>query len=200
MRLDLQATLEQVEEQITLTSEHEFPLQLAMAKYHQHWARGMLGEAAESIPRMRRAIADWQATGAQAGKTAILGGLARVCLEAGQTEDGLACSAEAIDFCYRTSERFDEATQYWVRGELLGQQGASDQEVEADFQRSINVARQLNARLSELWATIHLCRLWQRQGKKEEARQALAEIYGWFTEGFDSPVLLAARQLLEKLQ
>jgi hypothetical protein len=82
---------------------------------------------------------------------------------------------------------------------LLGQQGASDQEVEADLQRSIDVARQRNARLIELYATIHLCRLWQRQGRKEEARQALAEIYGWFSEGFDSPILLTARQLLEEL-
>jgi hypothetical protein len=71
--------------------------------------------------------------------------------------------------------------------------------VEAEFQRSINVARQLNARLSELRATIHLCHLWQRQGRKKEAQQALAKIYGWFTEGFDRPVLLSARQLLDEL-
>jgi len=200
VHMDLQATLEQAEEQIALTSEHGFPQHLAVAKYHLHWARGMSGEAADSIPRMRQAISDWQATGAQSAKAAILGGLARVCLEAGQTEEGLALLAEALDFCYRTGERFDEATQYWVRGELLGQQGASDQEVEADLQRSIDVARQRNARLIELYATIHLCRLWRRQGRKEEARQALVGIYGWFTEGFDSPVLLAARQLLDDLQ
>jgi hypothetical protein len=148
---------------------------------------------------MRQAIAAWEATGAQCGKSAALGGLARVCLEAGQTEEGLTYIAEGIDHGYQTGERFDEATQYWIRGELLGQHGASDQEVEADFQRSIKVARQLNARLSELRATVHLCRFWQRQGRKEEARPALAEIYGWFTEGFDSPVLLEAKQLLEEL-
>ena len=191
--------LEHAEEQITLAGEHGFPIHLAIATYHQQWAHGISGEAAESIPRMLRAIAAWEATGAQCGKAAILTGLAMVCLEAGQTEDGLAYSAEAIDLCHRTGERYDEATQYWVRGELLGQQGASDQEVEADFKQAIDVARQLNARLSELRATIRLCRLGLRQGKKEEARQALAEIYGWFTEGFDSPVLLAARQLLEEL-
>ncbi len=199
VRMDPQGVLKYVGEQIALTSEHRFPLQLAMAKYHLHWARGMSGEAAESIPRMLQAVADWQATGAQCGKSANLGGLARVCLEAGQTEDGLSFSAEAIDHRRRTGERFYEAEQYWIRGELLRQQGASDQEVEAEFQRSINVARQLNARLSELQATICLCRLWQQQGRKEEARPALAEIYGWFTEGFDSPDLLAAKQLLEEL-
>jgi len=196
---DTQAVLEQVEEQIVLTREQGFPLQLAMANNYKYWARGMSGKAAESIPRMRQAIANWEATGAQCGKSAALGGLAMVCLEAGQTEKGLAYIAEGIDHGYQTGERFAEATLHWVRGELLAQQGTSDQEVEADFQRAIHIARQLNARLSELRATTRLCRLWQRRGKKEEARRVLSEIYGWFSEGFDSPVLLAAKKLLDEL-
>jgi adenylate cyclase len=191
--------LEHAEEQITLASEHGFPIHLAIAKYHQQFARGISGEAVESIPLMLQAVADWEATGAQCGKAAILGGIAGVCLEAGQTEDGLEYSAAAIDLCQKTGEQYDEATQYFVLGELLEQQGACKQEVEANFQNSISIARQLNARLSELRATIRLCRFWQRQGRQEEARQALGEIYGWFSEGFDSPVLLAASQLLEEL-
>jgi tetratricopeptide (TPR) repeat protein len=199
VRMDPKGLLKYVEEQISLTSEHGFPLQQAMAKYHLNWARGMSGEAAESIPRMRQSIVDWQATGAQCGKSGVLGGLAMVCLEAGQTTEGLALSTAAIDFRGRTGERYYEAEQYWIRGELLRQQGASHQEVEAEFQQAIKVARQLNARLPELQATIRLGRFWQRQGKEEKARQALAEIYGWFTEGFDSPDLLVARQLLREI-
>ncbi len=194
-----QAVLDQVEEQIALTSEHGFPVQLAMANNYKYWALGMTGEPAASLPPMRQAVADWLATGAKCGLAAVLGGLAMISLEAGQTENGLAYLAEGIDHAGRTGERFYKAEQYWLRGELLRQQGASDQEVEAEFRRSIDVARQLNARLSELRATIRLSRFWQLQGRVEEARQALAEIYGWFSEGFDSPDLLVARQLLEDL-
>ena len=153
----------------------------------------------ESIPPMRRALADWEATGAQLGKTALLGGLAQVSKEASQIEDGLAFLAAAVGHGERTGERYYESDQYRIRGELKWAHGASNHDVEADFRRAINVARQLNARLPQLRATIALCRLWQQQERKEEARRALAEIYGWFSEGFDEPTLVEARQLLQTL-
>jgi predicted ATPase len=85
-----------------------------------------------------------------------------------------------------------------LRGELLQQRG-DDVEAEASFDRAIDVARRQQARSWELRATVSLCRLWQRQGKREEARQRLERIYGWFTEGFDTPDLIEARTLLADL-
>jgi len=196
---DAQAVIDQAGEQIALSSQHGFPIHRAIAEFHLQWARGVSGEAADAIPRMRRAVADWRATGARCGEAAILGAIAGVCLEAGQTADGLADVAAAIELCRLTGESYDEPNQYWIRGELLEQGGAGDQEVEAHLRRAISIARQHQSRLSELRATTHLARFWQRRGRNEEARAALAEIYGWFREGFDSPVMLAARQLLDEL-
>jgi tetratricopeptide (TPR) repeat protein len=196
---DIQAILETVDEQMTLASEHGFPIHLAIARYHKYFAIGVSSEAPESVQEMRQAIADWQATGAQCGKAAMLGGIARACLRVGQTEDGLTCISEALSLIRQKGERYDEATQYRIRGELLLEQGACVHEVEASFKQAIEVAHQLDARLSELWATTSLARLWQQQDRGEEARHALAAIYSWFDEGFDSPVLRAARSLLAEL-
>ena len=74
-----------------------------------------------------------------------------------------------------------------------------DAEAEASFHKAVEVARRQQAKSWELRATVSLCRLWRKQGRVDEARQMLAEIYNWFTEGFDTPDLQEARTLLEKL-
>ncbi len=115
----------------------------------------------------------------------------------GQAEEGLRVVEEALAFVERTEERFYEAELHRLKGELLLAQegkrqkpalglveGAKIEEVEECFQKAINIDRQQEAKSWELRAATSLARLWQQQGKKEEARQLLAEIYGWFTEGF----------------
>jgi predicted ATPase len=84
-------------------------------------------------------------------------------------------------------------------GELLLMKGVHEGEVERHFQKAFDVAREQSAKSLELRATMSLARLWQKQGKKEEARQRLAEIYDWFTEGFDTHDLVEAKALLEEL-
>ena len=76
---------------------------------------------------------------------------------------------------------------------------ASFHQAESCFQHAIEVARRQSAKSWELRAAMSLSRLWQKQGKREEARQLLAEVYGWFTEGFDTPDLKEAKALLEEL-
>ena len=76
---------------------------------------------------------------------------------------------------------------------------ANEGEVEACFRQALKIARRQNAKSWELRATMSLCRLWQVQGRKDEARQVLAEIYGWFTEGFDTADLTEAKALLKAL-
>lgn len=100
----------------------------------------------------------------------------------------------------RNRDCYYDAELHRLRGELLLVTGATEAEAEICFQQAIEIARQQSAKSWELRATTSLARLWQRQGKKAEARQMLAEIYGWFTEGFDTANLKDAKALLEELQ
>jgi len=107
---------------------------------------------------------------------------------------------EALAFVERTEERFYEAELYRLQGELLLQQSEhSAPAAAASFQKAMTIAHHQQAKSLELRAVMSLSRLWQQQGKKEEARQMLAEIYGWFTEGFDTKDLQEAKELLEEL-
>ena len=105
---------------------------------------------------------------------------------------------EALARAGRTGVGYYEAELHRIKGELLLQFGVQSlgsrvQEAEACFQKALEVARSQSAKSLELRAAMSLSRLWQRQGKKEEARQLLGEIYGWFTEGFDTADLKAAK-------
>jgi predicted ATPase len=131
----------------------------------------------------------------------------------GQGEDGLAVLAEALTTLEQTGERFWEADLYRLKGELLlkdeggrpvlseveGMKDEAEAEAEKCFWQAIEVARRQEARSLELRAVMSLSRLWQSQGKQAQAKQMLAEIYGWFTEGFDTADLKEARILLEEL-
>jgi hypothetical protein len=134
----------------------------------------------------------------------------------GQTEEGLRALAEALVAVAKTGECFYEAELYRLKGELMLKQfgvwspefGVTNPqfptpnpqtEAEACFQKAVEIARRQQAKSLELRAVMSLSRLWQSQGKKEEARRMLAEIYGWFTEGFDTTDLKKAKALLEEL-
>jgi len=86
-----------------------------------------------------------------------------------------------------------------LKGELLLLPGGSESEAEECFNQALEVARRQSTRSLELRTAMSLARLWQKQGKPTEARELLAEIYGWFTEGFDTPDLIDAKSLLEEL-
>jgi predicted ATPase len=105
----------------------------------------------------------------------------------------------ALEAVEKYDERYMEAEIYRLKGELLRMRGAPENEVENYFQRAIDISRRRLAKSWELRATVSLSRLWQSQGKREEARQILQEIYSWFTEGFTTPDLLEAKALLEDL-
>jgi predicted ATPase len=106
---------------------------------------------------------------------------------------------EALSFVEKSGERYHEAELYRLEGELHLLGGESETETEASFQRAIEIARRQSAKSWELRATTSLARLWQLQGKHAEARKRLAEIYGWFTEGFDTQDLKDAKALLQDL-
>jgi len=122
----------------------------------------------------------------------------------GQTEEGLSALAEALTLVNTTGERFYEAELHRLKGTLtLQSQGPSprskDEGAEECFWKAIEIARSQSAKSLELRAGMSLSRLWQQQGREAEARQLLAAIYGWFTEGFDTKDLQEAKVLLAEL-
>jgi tetratricopeptide (TPR) repeat protein len=119
---------------------------------------------------------------------------------AGEVEEGLAVVAEAVEFVVKTGERMAEAELHRVKGELLSARTPADQAgAEASFRDALEIARRQRAKLWELRAAMSLARLWQRQGRKDEARELLAPVYDWFTEGFDTRDLKEAKALLDDL-
>ncbi len=118
----------------------------------------------------------------------------------GTPEEGLAALAEALEHIEKGGEGFWEAEVYRVKGELLLIQVPPDAaEAEASLHKALEVARSQSAKSWELRAATSLARLWQRQGKRDEARELLQPIYDWFTEGFDTQDLKDAKALLGEL-
>jgi predicted ATPase len=126
--------------------------------------------------------------------------LAEIYAHLGHTEDGLQALAEAHTLVEQHEERWWEAEVYRLRGVLLLQQmGTPQAEAEAWLRRALEVARHQEAKSLELRAAMSLGRLWQQQGKRQEAYDLLAPLYHWFTEGFDTADLQDARALLAAL-
>jgi len=143
--------------------------------------------------------------------------LAEAYGKVGEAEQGLAALVEALAQVEKTGERFYEAELYRVKGELTLQKfqvsgskfqvqespesevGSPELEAEECFLRAIEIVRQQQAKSLELRAVMSLSRLWQKQGKKKQAHKMLVEIYGWFTEGFDTRDLQEAKTLLAEL-
>ena len=125
--------------------------------------------------------------------------LAETYARSGQAEAGLRVIIEAKDLVVRNDEYLWEAELDRVEGELRRVQGAPAADVEVCFARSIAKTRQQSAKSLELRATTSLARLWRDQSKHNEARDLLAPIHGWFTEGFDTTDLKEARTLLDEL-
>jgi predicted ATPase len=126
--------------------------------------------------------------------------LADVADSLGHTADGLQALVEAHTLVEQHGERYWEAEVYRLQGVLLLRQpGTPQAEAEAWLQRALDVARRQEAKSLELRAAMSLCRLWQQQGKQAEARELLAPVYGWFTEGFDTADLQEAKAWLDEL-
>ena len=126
--------------------------------------------------------------------------LAEAYRKTGQIFEGLNVVTEALSKVQQTGSRIYEAELYRIKSELLlSQTVPTEEQAEACFQNALKVARSQSAKSLELRAAMSLSRLWQRQGKKDEARKLLAEIYGWFTEGFGTADLQAAKNLLAEL-
>jgi len=162
------------------------------------WCLGVLGDPAEGIGLLVEGIALCRATGCNLTVPFILAILAEICALATQQEEGLNRLAEAAKLVETTQERWVEAEIHRLRATLLVSMHQHEA-AEDSYRRALDAARQQGARFWELRAALDLARLWRDQGKRTEARDLLAPIYGWFTEGFDTPVLKDAKVLLDEL-
>jgi predicted ATPase/class 3 adenylate cyclase len=200
---DLKLTQELADELLKLATEYEFPIPLAVGAAHHGWALVGQGRREEGVREIRQGIESWRATGSTLFfQPFLLGMLAEALEKAGLPEEGLTSVAEALSIANATGERFWEAELYRLKGELTLQrevqasQFTDPIEAEECFRMAINTAKRQAAKSLELRATMSLSRLWLRQGKRAEAHQTLAEIYGWFTEGFDDGDLKDVNALL----
>jgi predicted ATPase len=181
-----------------LATEHRFAMEAAWGTTLRGWALAAQGQREEGIAQIRQGLTAWQATEAEIFLPRWLAFLAQAYGQVGQTEEGLTILTEALTEADKNGERFYEAELYRLRGELRLQLRAQEK-AEEDFRQAITLARRQHAKSWELRAVMSLSRLWQSQGKKEEAHRLLTEIYGWFTEGFDTADLQDAKVLLEAL-
>jgi predicted ATPase len=185
-------------EQLERVSRAAVPGWGGTATCHQGEAMVNLGLVEEGMAQIRAGMAALNSIGVRCNLTGALRALADAQIRAGRPEEARATLADVLALVAETDERIWEAELHRLQGELLLTQG-DEAGAEASLQRAIQVARRQQARSWELRATMSLGRLWRDQGKTGEARQRLAEIYGWFTEGFDTPDLVEARTLLAEL-
>jgi predicted ATPase len=190
----------QAETMIELAREQRLPLWLAMARCRLGAALIDLGRPEEGIESMREGLEAWRATGAELETPYRLSVLAEAYGRLGQIEAGLGAVAQALAAVNKSGEGVWKAELKRLRGDLLlTQSDENGPEAEACFRQAIAVASRQQAKSLELRATLSFSRLLQRQGKREDARRILADIYEWFTEGFDTPDLKDARALLDEL-
>jgi predicted ATPase len=200
-RRDAPATQEQAEALMTLSTEQAFASWPTFGTFLRGWALAQQGARAEGRAQMRQGMTAWRATGAEVDRAYFLALLAEEYRKVDQTEEALSMVAEALALVHRSGDCYWEAELHRLKGELLWQQSAEFQgEAEERFQQALAVARRQQAKSLELRAAMSLARLWQQQGNREAARELLAPIYGWFTEGFDTADLQEAKALLAALE
>jgi predicted ATPase len=201
LRRDVLAVHEQAEATIVPATEQGFPFFASAGMSLRGWALALQGQGEEGMAQVRQGIAARWATGSAVFVPYLCTLLAEVADHLGHPDDGLQALAEAHALVEQREERWWEAEVYRLRGVLLLRQTMPQQgEVETWLQRALDVACRQEAKSLELRAAMSLARLWQQQGKRAEAHELLAPIYGWFTEGFDTKDLQEAKALLEALK
>ncbi|HSB09874.1 MAG TPA: AAA family ATPase [Blastocatellia bacterium] len=219
LRREARLAQECAEAALAVSREHGLVLYQAMATIIRGWALIEQGRQEEAIEQMSQGLAAHRATGTQVICPHFLALLAEALGQNGQAEEGLRISDEALVMADRNGEAYYRAELYRIKGELLLMQAAGRglsraatggeavfeagppavTQAEGCFEQSIKIAQQQKAKSLELRAVMSVARLYQNQGKREEARSLLTEIYRSFTEGFDTVDLREAKVLLDEL-
>jgi hypothetical protein len=201
LRREPRVAQEHAEAVVSLATEHGLQYSVATGTVLRGWAMAARGQA-EGIEVVRAGLDAHQRTGAQMDRPYYLALLAQAYGTEGQYREGLAALGEGIEIVSHSRTFFYEAELYRLKGAYLLQDDRqrNADEAESLFRRALEMARTQQARSLELRTAIDLSRLWQEQNKGAEAHELLQEIYGWFTEGFDSLDLVEAEALLKALQ
>jgi len=198
-RREARATQQGAERLIALSSEHGFPLWLAVGTKFRGWALTIQGNYEEGITLVREGLAGMRATGTGMTGLSDLLLLADTCLEAGRLGEAMDALAEARRLMSQDEHQINAVIELF-KGRLLCKLSISNAaEARNCFRSAIEIARNFNDKMTELQATAALVRLLSSRGDRDEARTRLSEIYNWFTEGFDIPDLKEAKAVLEEL-
>ncbi len=175
------------------------PISLAYGVLIRGYALAMQGQRAEGNSQLQERLRIFRALKLTYSLPFFLSLVAEVCVLDGRTSEGLVAIEEASALA-RRGQRWHEPELHRLKGELTLQKSTVEEEAEPHFLKALEVARHQEAKSLELRAATSLARLWQQQGKTAEARDLLAPVYDWFTEGFDTADLKDAKTLLEELK
>jgi TOMM system kinase/cyclase fusion protein len=198
-RREAPAVQEWAEALISLAREQGFTQMSAMGTIMRGWAFAEQGQKEEGLAQIHQGLSAYRATAAEVTRPFFHSLLAAQYGQAGQVNEGLHVLTEALAALSTHGRHFYEAEMHRLKGELLLRRASPTEEAEAYMHQALVIARHQQAKSLELRAAVSLGRLWQQQGKRTEAYNLLAPIYGWFTEGFDTPDLRQARALLDEL-
>jgi predicted ATPase len=201
-RRDVRAVRRSAEATTAIATEHGLSFWRACGQLMRGWALAGQGAPEGGIAQLRQGLTAWKAAGSETYRTYFLALLAEALGKEGQIEEGLGVLGEALAQMHGTGEGLHGAELHRLQGEFLLRPDAAEitcREAENCFHRALDVARGQQAKSLELRAVMSLARLYQRQDRQAEARPMLAECYGWFTEGLDTPDLQEAKTLLEQL-
>ena len=195
LRRNPAAALKLSEECIAIAGEQGFPHWLSKATVYRGWALAQLGNADDGIEQIQQGIAGWRAAGNNIALAWHFALLAESQLAAAHAELALKSADEALTWVDRNTEHQWEPLVRVSRGDAFCALNEL-QRGHAEYETAVSVARRQEAKWWELRASTRLAMLWRDQGRRAEARDLLAPIYGWFTQGFDLPDLKDARALL----
>jgi predicted ATPase len=199
-RCDPEAVLSSSQALVDLSREHQMGLYLGWGLQCHGWAGARLGDREAGMTELRQALAAYLAQGNKLFAPFFQGALAEREVESQGADGTLSRIDEALVLANQTGEHWTDAFLHHIRGEiLLKREAANTAPAEEAFLTAIDIAQQQKARSFELRAALSLARLWRDQGKRENARELLAQVYGWFTEGFDTLDLQEAKALLDEL-
>jgi class 3 adenylate cyclase/predicted ATPase len=189
---------EWADELVAVTTEQGIPSWRALGTIHRGWVKVKNGDVTEGILLLRSGSIAFRATGAELWMPHYIALLAAACEIAGQIEEALTLLDEALKIAERTGERWLAAELNRHKGQLLLRQGHTEAAEEL-YRKALRIAEEQEAKLWELRATMSLARLRRDQDRRPEARDLLAPVYGWFTEGFDTADLKEAKALIDEL-
>jgi class 3 adenylate cyclase/predicted ATPase len=200
LRREPEAALNYIDLALAMSREHGFSMRIATARLMRGWMLLSRTDDRSALTELSEGLAEFRATGARAWQTNFLALLAIGCLRDGKYAEGLSTIAEAQSLARAQDEYWWEPELHRLEGDLLlTSAGLAQDRVEQCYKNALESARRREAKSWELRAAMSMARLWRDQGKRDEARELLAPIYGWFTEGFDTLDLKRAKALLDEL-